>query len=159
MHATDQQTISEKTCDIRNQLPAQVQRFPSTVSRSFHPSKIRSLAKPCHPIPCQINRKKAKSVARIDPPIEFGPPSLGFSSCTCNLILTTVPVLPVLLAGSTKIQKDWWVNDWMVAVSCHNPPTVGAPLAGGDILPLSEQMERALLMEKLGNDTWSSGSV
>jgi hypothetical protein len=26
-------------------------------------------------------------------------------------------------------------------------------------LSLSEQMERALLMEKLGNDTWSSGSV
>jgi hypothetical protein len=66
MHATNQQTMhdSRMTSDIWNQLPAQVQRFPATVSHSFLPQQIRSLAKPCHQIPCQINQKKATSMAQ-----------------------------------------------------------------------------------------------
>jgi hypothetical protein len=59
MHATDQQTMhnSRMTSDIWNQLPAQVQRFPATVSHSFCPSKS-------DPWPNHAIRSPAKSIRR-----------------------------------------------------------------------------------------------
>jgi hypothetical protein len=44
------------------------------------------------------NQSEESNINGPELPIEFGPPSLVFSSSTCDLILTPVPVLPVVPA-------------------------------------------------------------